>query len=495
MDLKVAVVVFVKNEYPDFCSWLAWHFAIGVNTIIVYDDHSTDGTWEAAVAASLCLDVRPYRTDLDIQPFTARQRDVYLSAVKNLRDEFDWIGFIDADEFLHLRHGVDVRSFLSRFPDAAAIAFSWCIYGSNGWLLKPAANTVQAFTRHSLPSFGHNRSVKSFVRPNHVIDRWRDPHTFEVGDLPYVDPQGQPMQWGGPGAIGHEPDWSTAKLMHYIPRSMEHFVERIRRRSDLQGVTNEYWNVFNKNDVQDLEPLEKMPELDRYLFKINNEIMRVFCQNLLTFAHGKVDLLDGPGVQDNALAYSLIKTHFGSVLALDQKNCLVHLPQHQVDELGYRLVYAISTSSSSAILFLVAPHADGPLRIPMDYRVSDILPYLCQTDAAVGTMTLRIPRSRHLLSALPPEASGAGRTSADRWHAKDWEQFTTLAVDHVDTDAVRYAGLSSLISAPASTADAVMSLARTGASQMVCAAAIYLLADRERASIVKNAHGVLPAWV
>lgn len=494
MPLKTAIVVFVKNEFPDFCSWMAWYFAIGVDTIVVYDDHSTDGTWEAATAASRCMDVRPRRTDLAVQPFTARQREAYLGAVKEFRDEFDWIGFFDADEFLYLQNGINLPSFLNGFPDAAAVAVSWCIYGSNGHLLKPAASTIEAFTRHSLPGFGHNRSVKSFVRPTFVVDQWRDPHTFEVGGRPYVDAQGQPVSWGGPGAIGHDPDWSTAKLMHFIPRSMEHFVERIRRRSDLQGMTNGYWNVFDKNDVEDRRPLERLPLHNQVLFRINHEIMKVFCGSLAT---------DDATSQEHHVPRStplskpiirILHTNFDTVLAVNKTGCLVHLRHEGLEAAGCSLVYAISSVEIPDIVYLVAPRSLGPLYVSNDPRVSNVLLYRALFGMGRFSMGLRLLKTEHYISALPPDISGTGGTSADRRHLNEWERFAPVIVDDADEVPDQYPGLAAAMNVDL-TAASIALLAQAGIAPMICALAIQRLSDKERLLLKKGTSAILSSWI
>ncbi len=492
MTSKIAVVVFVRNEYPDFCAWLAWYFALGVDTIIVYDDHSTDGTWEAAVAAAHAFDVRPFRTDRSVQPFTARQRNAYLGAIQEFREEFDWIGFFDADEFLQLRGTLDLPTFLDRFPDAAAVAISWCIYGSNGHLLKPEATTVEAFIRHALPQFEHNRSVKSFVRPSLVTSRWRDPHTFEVGDRPYVDAQGVGVRWGGPGAIAHDPDWSTAKLMHFIPRSMEHFIERIRRRSDLRGLTNEYWNVFNKNEVEDREPLRRLPRAKHDLFLITFEIMRAFCLSLSESAATDELESKNPLGPHPEIVPHLLTTCFGTVLAVDAGKQLVHVERDALEAKGWLPIYGLCASRSPQVLHLVAPpQLAGPVQATHDPRVSDVLTYRLQAVPDRDAVYLCRTGAPRYLTALPPDASGIGGTSSDRWKPSAWEAFSLAPVGLPDEMRPISAGLGGIMNSAAG----IRIMTRAGAPPMICASAIQLLPDEQRALLSRMTDAVLPAWL
>jgi hypothetical protein len=70
--MKVAVCLMVRDEADDIASWLAWYHLLGFDTCIVYDDHSTDGTWDVLCAAARVQDVRVFRSigDADvIHPF------------------------------------------------------------------------------------------------------------------------------------------------------------------------------------------------------------------------------------------------------------------------------------------------------------------------------------------------------------------------------------------------------------------------------------------
>ncbi len=491
---KIAVVLFVKDEVLDLSSWFAWYFLLGVDTIFVYDDHSTDGSWNVINAAARCSDVRPVRTDLTVQPFTTRQREAYLDAIQRYRSDFEWIGFFDADEFLYIENGVDLPEFLSKFPNAGAVAISWCIYGSNGHLLKPTVTAIEAFTRHSLPSFGHNRSVKSFVRGSVVKVTWRDPHTFDVGEQPYLNANGQPVHWGGPGAIAHEPDWSAAKLMHFIPRSMEHFIERIRRRSDLRGLTNEYWNVFNKNDVEDRTPLKKLPGLFKLIFNIEQQQMADFCQEVTTLVRSAPNLglpLEVPGLN---LEMFVIETSFSTILSADSKNNVIHVDRDQITTGNYEPLYAVSSSVPRGSILLLDNTGKTPLHIPHDPRISTVLPFLKTSNAADERLALKHPYLERFLTACPREESGFGRTSFDRYHAKEWETFRLVSANGLSSRLSLYPGIESVLALNLKAAD-IFRIASAPAASMICAAAIQLLHDEDRAQLLSLISSPLPRWV
>ncbi|MXV43755.1 glycosyltransferase family 92 protein [Saccharibacter sp. 17.LH.SD] len=257
--MKTALVGIVRNEAHDILPWLGWHALLGVDTFIIFDDGSDDGTLELLKAASAQHDIRIFHID-DLQetpwkiqqPVGERQRIVYLDVLTTLKDEFDWIGFIDTDEYLALHRHNNLKNFLRSFDHTVgAVGINWCIYGSSGHITTPDLPPFHAFTRHSALESPINRHVKTFIRPQLWNGEWINPHYFPLSEGRYVDPQGRDITWSAvPGITDTLPDWNTARIMHYQVRSLEHFIERARRRRDLR-LDLSYFDTEGDNECQD----------------------------------------------------------------------------------------------------------------------------------------------------------------------------------------------------------------------------------------------------
>jgi hypothetical protein len=251
-----AVVLVVKDEASDILAWLAWYKLLGFDAAIVYDDDSTDGTWEILEQAACNWNIRLARAEGPRdQRYQARQDASYRHALTTYKTEFAWLAFFDADEFLSLRQDQDVHAFLARFPHADEVAVNWCNYGSSGHVLKPVVPPPLAYTRHGGAHRHINRHVKCFVRPEAVGPHWRGVHCFDVPPARAVLANGAPLVWGETeGIIDADPDWSVAKLMHYQCRSMEHFIERLKKRPQFQSIPN-LWGSYDVRDEEDAAPL------------------------------------------------------------------------------------------------------------------------------------------------------------------------------------------------------------------------------------------------
>ena len=59
--MKVAVIAIVRDEVSDILWWLGWYVSLGVDTIIVFDDGSKDGTDRIVADLSLIHISEPTR--------------------------------------------------------------------------------------------------------------------------------------------------------------------------------------------------------------------------------------------------------------------------------------------------------------------------------------------------------------------------------------------------------------------------------------------------
>ncbi|BCI68400.1 glycosyltransferase family 2 protein [Acetobacter aceti] len=270
--MKIACALFVKNEIHDITGWIAWHFAIGINHLYIFDDHSDDGTWEVIQSAAQIYSIDSYRTNIkEEKNFYNRQGQCFNSAVEKARGIYDWLGFLDGDEYLYINNFPNAVDFFAqkKFEKADGIAISWCVYGSNDKVIANNKLNIDQFTKYNItpPDADGFGLVKSFVRPEKVDLNYSNPHKLNVNEKHYLDENGAVVEWRG---TTKKINWESAKVMHFICRSMEHYVSRIKRRvnSDLSDSIG-YWNHFNVNDADDFAPLAFSQSARSIMYKIN----------------------------------------------------------------------------------------------------------------------------------------------------------------------------------------------------------------------------------
>lgn len=280
---KVAVALFVKNECRDIAGWIAWYQAFGVDKLYIFDDYSTDGTFEIIQVAAKLYNIQILRTNPIEQPnFYWRQRDAFMKAAQLAKGNYDWIGFFDADEYVYLNNHNSFADFLDQFQDAEGVAINWCIYGNANKVVQPNGIPVEIFLEHSDMFFGDNQQVKSFIRPDKMSTNYINPHQFDINFSNYVDVQGRTVEWRGPNK---DVEWDGAKVMHYICRSMEQYVGRIKKRTDDLGDSLKHWQQYGLHFGEvsvDLKPLRMMPKVMQHLAKIDQKIVYDIREKIVT---------------------------------------------------------------------------------------------------------------------------------------------------------------------------------------------------------------------
>jgi hypothetical protein len=243
--MKIAVCLFVRDEDRDIAEWLAFQYASGFDTCIIYDNGTGPESCRVFGAFKRRHDLRVINW-----PTVEKnaQTDSYADCLARFGSEFDWIAFIDADELIVPDHG-SIREFLEQKTDAAAVAINWSIFGSGGIISRPTGLMSATFTRRSRSDFYVNKHVKSIVRPNLVI-RSTTPHSFEVKGE-YCTASGDAVQWNGTGRTA-TPAYGSAKIHHYFTRSREEWERKIQRgyRDGTKRRAGDFF-FFDRNEIED----------------------------------------------------------------------------------------------------------------------------------------------------------------------------------------------------------------------------------------------------
>jgi capsular polysaccharide biosynthesis protein len=247
--MTAAICAVLKNE-ECILEWIAFHKAIGFDAFIIIDDHSTNGM-------TGLIEMAQASQEVDIRLSTweeigkGQQGIAYAKVCQKYKEEFEWIAFIDGDEFIVPAHIGKISELLDLCKDFSAIALQWLIFGSSNHVEKPQGLVIDNYTGRAVPEFGPNRHVKSIVRPNKVI-RGLNPHFFEV-DGGYCHVDGNAVEWTSPGLLKTLSKSLEWRVHHYFTRSKAHWLERMQR-GQLGAFTRtlEDFISYDRNEITDL---------------------------------------------------------------------------------------------------------------------------------------------------------------------------------------------------------------------------------------------------
>src|ERR1044071_7462218 len=126
--IKTCIVAIASDEEAFLDEWLCYHKLIGFEHFFLYDDDP-----------KLPLQTRLNNYDfVTVVPWYGRhtaltgrnrQTKAYNNAIKVISKSFDWVAFIDIDEFFVFKRHTSVSQFLQEFSMAGQVSLNWHVFG------------------------------------------------------------------------------------------------------------------------------------------------------------------------------------------------------------------------------------------------------------------------------------------------------------------------------------------------------------------------------
>ena len=257
--VKTAVCVTVKNEAGSVLEWIGFHAVMGFDTLLIIDDNSTDETREIARQASHHYDVRVSKI---VEAGLERQNHTYGRVCRDYAHEFDWIAFLDSDEYLVGPPGKQIADLVASSGTHTAISVPWLLFGSSRHIYRPNGLVIESYRRRSRPEFPPNRHVKTIVQPGDV-QQVQASHAFRTAGGTCL-PGGEPALWASAGILAHYPECCEWHVHHYFTRSRYHWSDRMARGQ--MGGRIRTWlefNYYDRNEVYDSSAAQLAPAVRR----------------------------------------------------------------------------------------------------------------------------------------------------------------------------------------------------------------------------------------
>ncbi|MBS0983099.1 glycosyltransferase family 2 protein [Gluconobacter cerinus] len=436
--MKIAICSAIYNEEKDLPYWLAWHAAAGVDTFILYDDRSQDSTRDVLEALSTTYDIRLHTTKNYPGFHLRRQIDAFQSCIDKYKNEFDWISFIDSDEYIDT-YGVDLKEFLLKYSEVSSIAMNWCCFGRDGHIIRPQGLPTINYKTHGDNDAWMHIHAKVIVDPKKVSGPIYQVHNILV-DGPTIDMAGRPIDWATEhgGITRTTPDWQGGRLLHIQARSLEELCGRVRRAekkfdSIHFDINSEVYNaVENQTDNNFINKVNR---------KIDQSVPKIFAWIYEKISFPSYDEMNtlrkffssNENKNKNVgFTSGYIKTHFGNYLFLDEKKCVSSKKEND-NSLKYIRV------SGSNIIHFYSPTWEW-IKFPDDCRHGNIFSYkLHEND---NKFYLERVNSRHFLVSEPN-----GNIFGNRSEVSSWEEFSfePSAPSFLDESIASYLSLSNNI--------------------------------------------------
>uniref|UniRef100_A0A5B6ZK09 Glycosyltransferase family 92 protein n=1 Tax=Davidia involucrata TaxID=16924 RepID=A0A5B6ZK09_DAVIN len=94
---ELCVCTMVWNQASSFREWISYHTWLGIERWFIYDNNSNDGIKEVIKE----LELEDYNVSRHVWPWIKTQEAGFSHCALRARDECNWVGFMDVDEFFY----------------------------------------------------------------------------------------------------------------------------------------------------------------------------------------------------------------------------------------------------------------------------------------------------------------------------------------------------------------------------------------------------------
>lgn len=150
--MKTAICAIIKDEQFYLDEWINFHLSVGFDDIHLYEDFGSKCHLEITSKYELVHLHKPSESEELIEILSIvgsrRQTVLYDYFAVNNKNKYDWVAFIDLDEFIMFADPYNLHSFLEEYKDETSVLLSWKPMGASGLLKKPDG-VVNNFTKQA----------------------------------------------------------------------------------------------------------------------------------------------------------------------------------------------------------------------------------------------------------------------------------------------------------------------------------------------------------
>jgi hypothetical protein len=263
------ICAIAKNEAPYLAEWVLYHKLIGFEHIHIFNNNSNDNTAEVlkdleSLGLVSCMDWDP-------PPTEHIQRSAYTFGLGMLREQSEWICFLDIDEFMVIP-GLDcIQKLITQIPEIVALGINWKIFGTSFHERREPGLVIERFTKASLKEHRGNLTVKTFVKTTAISKPNLHNHTFAPGvvyesiDRLPIPPDSMHSQ-----NVNHD----IIRIHHYFTKSREEWDAKVARGRATKPDGHkdkfrkeDHFRMHNKNDEDDAYLMKFAPTIRRDIEK------------------------------------------------------------------------------------------------------------------------------------------------------------------------------------------------------------------------------------
>ena len=230
---KASLCLIFKDEAPYLKEWLEYHLLIGIDHFYLYNNNSSDNYLEV---------LGPYIEDGTVTliqfPEKYAQVKAYRDCYEKTKNETEWLGYIDVDEYVNLIGHNSIGELLDTVAHYPSLYLNWRMFGTSGHLKENHSElTIERYTQawRNLSSTGKGFINNNF--PSHSVTVHF--HTSRIYGLPVLGVLANKSLRHSLYYISSCGVDKVAYLNHYWSRSLEFYRYKDFQKGDATNATNE----------------------------------------------------------------------------------------------------------------------------------------------------------------------------------------------------------------------------------------------------------------
>jgi hypothetical protein len=252
--MKCCICAIAKNENDYINEWCKYHLNLGFDKIFIFDNNEKTTEY---VGNRIDRSISEHITIIPANDCTyGFQVKVYSQFYDKFNKEFDWLAFLDIDEFIVLNKHKSIKDLLSTInSDIPVLRLNWQMYGDDGILSGDIKVPVYKRIVKKL-NHRYNLHGKCLVRGN------VEGVVFKSSHYPMINGQVGKSCFPSGRLLGPEAkvnigaiEYSIAYIAHYMTKTWEEFKKQKLNRTDAgfnRRLSIEYFKEINPNTKIDI---------------------------------------------------------------------------------------------------------------------------------------------------------------------------------------------------------------------------------------------------
>lgn len=270
--IRVGLCTVGKLENNYIKEFIIYYEKFGVDKIYLYDNNDLNGEkFEEVIYEYINNN---YVKLINYRGKTRMQLKIYDHCYKTNYKQYDWLIFIDIDEFINLKNINKIKNFLSqkKFNNCKSIFLNWVIHTDNNLLYYENKSIINRFPeKYTVEKYCIGKTI---IRGNIKTYRTHSCHTLDKR-IQKCNSIGKKINFK---KFCRKPDFKKYYIDHYRFKSTEEFIEKIIKGDCRFGNDNKNklsrirkYFKYNKITAQKIHLIENKTgfNIPYYIKKIN----------------------------------------------------------------------------------------------------------------------------------------------------------------------------------------------------------------------------------